>query len=417
MPSIVIDAGHGGAEVRGRSTPGFGEKEVVLAIARAANRRLGSRALLTRDRDVNLSLGERIGVARDARAKAFVSVHASPSTSSDEIFVHTRASERSLALARSLSRALGGRARISRAELAVLSPEHHRRETAACLIEVCDPRAIDRYGRGIAEALKVIGTNDMQLVADPMAVPYRYIARLTIGMESAQGQGHISGSGTLIAPNIILTTGHNLRREMDPIGRPSAVTDQIQIWIAGKGPLDATGWWAHDRWLNAANDHDQAEYDYGLIQLKTDLSNLKMPDGDSLLSWSTGRGTAFDRVDPAKVTTVHVAGFPSVDCVADVGTRDGTNLTYPALMESTGAARPFTTADRIIGYDADTCPEQSGGPVWIDDDGTLTFVGVHHGSWMFPDHVELNNCTRLTREMLDTIDKVINGKQWVTDVW
>src|SRR6266702_857608 len=150
MPSIVIDAGHGGTRVRGRSSPGFAEKEVVLDIARAVNRRLGSRAVLTRDRDVNLSLCERIGVARDSRASAFVSVHISPS-SADEIFVHTRASERSLDLARLLAHSLGGRATVSRAELAVLSPEHHRRETAACLIELCNPRAIDRYGHGIAE--------------------------------------------------------------------------------------------------------------------------------------------------------------------------------------------------------------------------------------------------------------------------
>lgn len=412
----MIDAGHGGTAVRGRSTPGLAEKHVVLDVARAVGRRLGSRAVLTRDGDVNLSLGERIAIAQAARAKAFVSVHRGASSAAgDEIFVHTRGSQRSIALARLIGHAFGGRASILRADLAVLSPEHHRPETAACLIELADPTAIERYGGAIADALKMFDTNDMQVVADVTAVPYRYIARLRIGAKSNQGRAHMVGTGTLISPDIILTAGHNLRREMPPIGRPSAVADQIQIWVAGLGPFVATGWWAHERWLNAANDTDGAEYDYGLIRCKTQLGDLQLPGGESLRSWGTGKGTALDRVDPSMITSLRVAGFPSQDCVNAVAARDGIAIPYPSLMESAGTARPTTTMERVFGYDADTCPEQSGGPVWIDDQGTLTFVGVHHGSWTFSDGVEQNSCSRLTREMVDNISAAINSDLWRTE--
>src|SRR5262249_37290752 len=143
--------------------------------------RLGSRALLTRDRDVNLSIGERIGIAKSVEARAFVSVHANPRAASDEIYVHSRAGARSRDLAFSLARAFRGSGRVMSGALAVLSPEHDQRDPAACLVELSDPRAIERYGRAIADALKVIGTNDMSLVADVTAQPYRYIARMTIG--------------------------------------------------------------------------------------------------------------------------------------------------------------------------------------------------------------------------------------------
>lgn len=411
MNRLVIDAGHGGTTARGRSTPGLAEKDLVLDVARAARQRLGSRALLTRDRDVNLSIGERIGVARSASARAFVSVHANPNAACDEIFVHSRAGVRSRELAFSIARAFdafGGSARVMSADLAVLSPEHHQRDTAACLVELSDPRAIERYGRAIADALETIGTNDMTLVADERGVPYRYIARLTIGWKNDKAHGHMNGTGTLIWPDMILTAGHNLRREMGDIGRPSAVAEQIEVRLAGLGPYKASGWWAHPKWLNAANDKDGEQYDYGLIKLSDSPSTKKMPDGDRLESWATGRNMSFDRVDPSAITTVHVAGWGSDPCVQAIGG------TYPALVEATGTARPTASTERVLGYDADTCGEQSGGPVWIESDGAFTFVGVHHGGWMF-EGTQLNGAMRLTREMLNAIDDVMNNNRWRTE--
>ena len=69
---VIIDAGHGGQQPCGRSTA-FGargpggtlEKDVTLQLARRVAAHLGSIASLTRTGDVNLSLADRIGLARE----------------------------------------------------------------------------------------------------------------------------------------------------------------------------------------------------------------------------------------------------------------------------------------------------------------------------------------------------------------
>ncbi|HWB80263.1 MAG TPA: trypsin-like serine protease [Nannocystaceae bacterium] len=265
-----------------------------------------------------------------------------------------------------------------------------------------------------ASALKIFGTNEMQLVADPSAVPYRYIARLEIGMGNDQEHGRIFGSGTLIAPDIILTAGHNVRR-MGQTGRVTAITNQIKISIAGRGPFTASGWWAPPRWLNAADDNAGADRDYAIIKCSEPLGDRLRVGGELLRSWPGGRGSTLDLVDSAKIVDVRVAGFPTQQCVNDVGTRDGVAIAHPAMMESSGTARPVAAGDKVFGYDADTCPEQSGGPVWIDDAGALTFVGVHHGTWRFSDGTELNSATRYDDDMLNDIDRVWNGNLWYRD--
>jgi N-acetylmuramoyl-L-alanine amidase len=77
---IAVDPGHGGKDSGAIGHDGTEEKNVVLGIALALSDRInaepGMRAVLTRDRDEFLPLGERWSRARDARADLFVSVHA-----------------------------------------------------------------------------------------------------------------------------------------------------------------------------------------------------------------------------------------------------------------------------------------------------------------------------------------------------
>jgi N-acetylmuramoyl-L-alanine amidase len=79
-PLVVIDAGHGGKDVGAISVNGDYEKDVTLAIARAAAQRLERggkiRVRLTRDDDRFIPLGGRVAIARQARADLFVSIHA-----------------------------------------------------------------------------------------------------------------------------------------------------------------------------------------------------------------------------------------------------------------------------------------------------------------------------------------------------
>lgn len=167
MPSpFVLDPGHGGAALRGKSSPegarfadGVLERDVNLSLARRVAHHLGG-AELTRDGE-NRSLHERIDVARRLGARVFLSLHSNPHDSA--VWVHDRAAQGSLQLATVLGEragvAYGGTAAVSRGELGVLCPEQHAASTAACLLEigydqVRDPARLDATAAQIAGALR-----------------------------------------------------------------------------------------------------------------------------------------------------------------------------------------------------------------------------------------------------------------------
>ena len=77
---VAIDAGHGGEDPGARGRHGTKEKDVTLAIARrlkaAIDAEPNMRAVMIRDGDYFIPLGQRVSKARRARADVFVSVHA-----------------------------------------------------------------------------------------------------------------------------------------------------------------------------------------------------------------------------------------------------------------------------------------------------------------------------------------------------
>jgi N-acetylmuramoyl-L-alanine amidase len=79
-PLVVIDAGHGGKDVGAIAVGGGFEKDVTLAIVRAAARALERggkvRVQMTRSDDRFIPLGGRVTIARSRRADLFISVHA-----------------------------------------------------------------------------------------------------------------------------------------------------------------------------------------------------------------------------------------------------------------------------------------------------------------------------------------------------
>jgi hypothetical protein len=177
MPNtVVIDPAHGGTQRRGNSTPDgarFGngqvEQQVNYQLAQRVARGLEN-ACLTRGAGDNKSLGERIEIARERGARAFVSLHTSPRAGGAAVWVHPRASPQSLQLAEmiraQLSPAFGNPGgAISRGDLAVLSPEHHDGGTAACLVDVgyatrfggaglADPVGLDAAAVAIARGVR-----------------------------------------------------------------------------------------------------------------------------------------------------------------------------------------------------------------------------------------------------------------------
>ena len=77
---VVIDPGHGGKDPGATGPHGTHEKNVVLAIAQKLqsiiNRQPGFRAVLTRNRDVYVSLRKRLAIARRYKGDMFVAIHA-----------------------------------------------------------------------------------------------------------------------------------------------------------------------------------------------------------------------------------------------------------------------------------------------------------------------------------------------------
>ncbi|MGH9165794.1 MAG: N-acetylmuramoyl-L-alanine amidase family protein, partial [Acidimicrobiales bacterium] len=76
--TVVLDAGHGGAEPGAVGPTGLAERDVNLAVvdhARAALEAAGVRTVRTRTADYRMTLGARAKVATALHPKAFVSVH------------------------------------------------------------------------------------------------------------------------------------------------------------------------------------------------------------------------------------------------------------------------------------------------------------------------------------------------------
>jgi N-acetylmuramoyl-L-alanine amidase len=83
---VAIDAGHGGHDTGTVGRYGLVEKKLTLDIAQRVaddlNRRQGTRAVMTRERDVYLTLPQRNEIAEKLGADVFVSVHLNSAPSS-----------------------------------------------------------------------------------------------------------------------------------------------------------------------------------------------------------------------------------------------------------------------------------------------------------------------------------------------
>ena len=80
MPSVVLDAGHGGKDPGAIGFAGTYEKHIAIAAATELHARLNAsgryRCTLTRDNDVFIPLEDRVAIAQSRQAALFVSMHA-----------------------------------------------------------------------------------------------------------------------------------------------------------------------------------------------------------------------------------------------------------------------------------------------------------------------------------------------------
>ena len=76
---MVIDPGHGGLESGAKGKFGTEEKNITLAISHKLKtlieRNLALRVVLTRDKDIDVSLDSRAAIANNNRADVFISIH------------------------------------------------------------------------------------------------------------------------------------------------------------------------------------------------------------------------------------------------------------------------------------------------------------------------------------------------------
>jgi len=81
--TVVIDPGHGGLESGAKGKFGTEEKNITLAIGlklkAIIERNLAFRVVLTRDKDIDVSLDSRAAIANNNRADVFISIHTNSS--------------------------------------------------------------------------------------------------------------------------------------------------------------------------------------------------------------------------------------------------------------------------------------------------------------------------------------------------
>ena len=86
-PVVLIDPGHGGVDPGAISSTNVPEKKVVLAVGKKLMERLAKSGLyevhMTRDKDVFLSLDQRVNLSRKLAADLFISLHADAITQKD----------------------------------------------------------------------------------------------------------------------------------------------------------------------------------------------------------------------------------------------------------------------------------------------------------------------------------------------
>jgi len=168
--TVVIDPGHGGAEVGAKGPGGTLEKDVTLAIGRkvrsALANDLGLQAFLTRDKDQEVALDDRTAFANNYKADLFVSIHANASAArgargSEVYFLSYQASdEESRRLAQSEGGAIapGTAAFAGTSDLALIlwdmAQAEHLEESSALATRINEELAevTGSQGRGIKQA-------------------------------------------------------------------------------------------------------------------------------------------------------------------------------------------------------------------------------------------------------------------------
>lgn len=103
ISTICLDPGHGGTDLGAVGNNKLMEKDVTLKISRKLKEiieaKLGLRVVITRDKDVEVSLNSRVAIANNQKAQIFVSIHVNSSfrkaaRGTETYFVSLKATDR-----------------------------------------------------------------------------------------------------------------------------------------------------------------------------------------------------------------------------------------------------------------------------------------------------------------------------------
>jgi V8-like Glu-specific endopeptidase len=208
-------------------------------------------------------------------------------------------------------------------------------------------------------------------VANTLAPPYRCICRIVT--RSYDKPGFSVGTGVLISPFHILTCAHVIYPPEAPRTR------EIDVHPAQNGPDEdsplfrANGWAISPSWR--LNDCHTAPEDYGIIRLAKPTRQIFMP---------------LRAFDPAILSgsVVHLAGYPATSrepmaryMYESQGPVIGViRIDRCDARTADGRIFPLTSAAAgLITHQLDSARSQSGAPIWINEGGTQTLIGIHAG--------------------------------------